>query len=381
MSRPAATAKGARRLRSASAALALIATGLVIAAGWTPGSSAPVAVDYALSDDDAILDSEGQAGRASLEDVRARLTRFAHTGDARQLRYAEAELEAWLAIDAPVPEALLLHARIRQSKHEFDEAATILRRVLDELPQSAEAWLLYADAERRAGRPDAARRGCLKLALTGEAVLARFCALPVALAAGDADSAYRLSRDSAESLASLDPAARRWALELSAEAAAATGRIDEATSDYEAAMSDGNSTLASRLGAAHWLLEADRPARVLELLAGDAKLPAAQVRIAAALRRLDRPLDADLRASLDRAFGDTAVADADPLGFRDRALFELWVREDPNAALRFALANWETQKSFEDLELVESAAEAAGNHLVLRDLRRWQQAMKRGDRS
>src|ERR1700693_2914528 len=49
------------------------------------------------------------------------------TGDLRYLGYADAVLAPWLARRPAVPDALVLHAAVQQSRHGFERAVTKLR--------------------------------------------------------------------------------------------------------------------------------------------------------------------------------------------------------------------------------------------------------------
>ena len=309
------------------------------------------------------------------DDVRALLVEFAVSGDARYLRYAEAALEKTSAV-TPAAEELLLRARIQQAKHEFDAAAGTLRRALDAAPNSAEGWLLYADVLRRAGDIPAARTACLELALAGHADLAGYCAVEVMLVLGDSEAAYRLARRQPDVAGDRDAALRRWALEVRAGAAAATGRTEEALSLFAEAATTGEAPFATRLAYADLLFAESRYAAVLDVLADDDSV-SAQVRRLAAARALGMEPAPGVEAMLASRFASATPTDAEALSFRDRALYELHGTGDVGTALEFALANWDRQKGLEDLELVQAAARAAGDAIALRRLDAWR-ASERG---
>src|ERR1700742_724862 len=48
------------------------------------------------------------------------------TGDLRLLGYADAVLERWTGPDSKSPDALVLHATVLQSRHEFQQALSVL---------------------------------------------------------------------------------------------------------------------------------------------------------------------------------------------------------------------------------------------------------------
>ncbi|NNL54039.1 MAG: hypothetical protein HKP32_02670, partial [Woeseia sp.] len=59
---------------------------------------------------------------------------------------------------------------------------------------------------------------------------------------------------------------------------------------------------------------------------------------------------------------------------RERALFELDVMQQPQAALRAAQRNWAIQKGFEDAELLLRAAAAAGDDAAAQAVLTWRKA-------
>lgn len=371
-----------RRRLSAGLLFSLAATLAIVVAAWPGAQTVDRPVSFELTDTTLLVTSSGRrpmaastaaaSSPAQLSDVRARLRAFAAGGDARYLRYAEVELDALLAASDPDAETLLLAARIQQARHEFRAAALTLEEALERSPQSAEAWLLYADVLRRTGDVPGARTACLKLAFAGHAMLAQYCGLQVSLTVGEHEAGYRSAMRLLPQVENLPPSAQPWALEITAETAAASDRTGEAIALYRRALSLGDPPLATRLAFADLLLAESRHAAVLDLLAGDSGNLAALVRIAAARTALDADIDRLADARLATAFSALEPEATDALLFRDRALYELRVRNDPDAALRFALANWERQKSFEDLGLLTMAAVAAADHDVLREIDRWQ---------
>jgi tetratricopeptide (TPR) repeat protein len=365
-----------RRRKPAGLAIALLVTAAFLVFARPAALPARVAVSYELGDETVLAETAGVPGGATAGgeaysgDVRVLLGQFAMSGDARYLRYAEAALGA-TAEGAPAAEALLLHARIQQAKHEFDGAAATLRRALEKAPNSAEGWLLYADVLRRAGDLPAARKACLRLALAGHADLAGYCAVEVMLVLGEYEAAYELARRQRDISGERGAALRRWSLEVRAEAARASGRAQEAMSLYAEAVAADEAPFATRLAYADLLFAAQRHADVLDLLGGDGARLAAGVRQLAAARALGAEPAPGVEAMFASRFSSRGPVDAEVLLFRDRALYELYCNGDAETALEFALANWERQKGFEDLELVQSAARAAGDESALQRLDAW----------
>lgn len=164
---------------------------------------------------------------------------------------------------------------------------------------------------------------------------------------------------------------QRWSAEVAAEAAALAGHQDKATAIYRRLVDDGASSFSARLAYADLLLQRRQADAVLRLLAADVGRLPAQVRIAIAMKlRGDTP-DPRLHTAINDTFRDMSADRVADLRLRDRAVFELYYNEDPQLALRYALANWQQQKGPEDLSLLREAAIAANDVGSLAIVSRW----------
>ena len=297
------------------------------------------------------------------------------TGDPRPAGLALAAL-AGFADDATAPASVLvLRATLLQHLHEFDGAAATLERLLGRPADAgdAQAWLTLATIRRVQGRYGPSDIACRRLAEIapgrphGPACLAENAALRGETAA----ARTALQRLMAASQA--DPGTVAWLTTTLAELEQRDGRADAAERFWKAAVA-GDGDLYARTGYADFLLERNRPADALAVLASAPRTDAVLLRLAIAGTRrgtADGRRDADeLRQRLTQI---DERPDAARSHGRERALFALDVEGDPRRALAWARDNATLQREPLDLLVYARAAKAAGDAAALdavRSLRR-----------
>ena len=344
----------------------LLATLGVVGVAMQARPAAPSPVTYTLPGETVVAITDFEP--AMPPDPAGSLDRFYRTGDARHLNYAEAALDAARSHD--VSDAIA-RIRLESAGHRFLNAATLAGRVLEKEPRQAEARLLRADALRRTGDLQGARRDCLALGLVSDPVAGHWCAIQVLLSEGKAAKAFAQARDLANGALPMETSMQRWYAEIAAEAAALAGADEAAGRIYRQLAARNDAVFSARLAYADLLLRTRQPGAVLEVLDGDRGTLPAQVRIAIAAKQLGLRPDPDLRAAIDGAFAGMSPDDSSDLKLRDRAIFELRFNEDADAALEYALANWTQQKGPEDLSLLDEAAAAAGNEAAMNVAASW----------
>lgn len=336
----------------------------------------PERVAYGLPDTRVLAEPDFDARAGS--DPRKFLERFYQTGDARYLHYARA------ALTTAGPQSVadhIVHIRLESAVHRFRSAANLAGRLLEREPRNTEARLLRADALRRAGDVDSARRDCLALAMVGDPVVGHWCAVQILLSEGKVLDAYEQSlKLNATGIYTATPI-ERWSAEVAAEAAALAGDHTVAAEIYGHLIASAKSGLSARLAYADLLLLQRRPDAVVELLANDMGLLPAQVRIAIAMKQRGIVPDQNLTSAIDTAFAGMSPDETSDLRLRDRAIFELRSNENPQLAIRYALANWEQQKGPEDLSLLVLAAEASNDTHALAIVRQWKARFDSASRS
>jgi len=97
------------------------------------------------------------------------------TGDLRFLGYAEAMLDPWIGPDTTSADALVLHATILQSRHDFSGALQILERARALRPDDAQAWLTSATVLRVLGRYDQSRSACEQITVRADPGVVELC--------------------------------------------------------------------------------------------------------------------------------------------------------------------------------------------------------------
>jgi hypothetical protein len=300
------------------------------------------------------------------------LRQYLLTGDARYVRTTQ-RLIAPYSQSIPVDPAIrILQARLQQSAHRFFEAVQTLQPLLGSPLHGAEASLLTADSLRRNGQPGLASKACLQLALSGRGELSRICAAEIRLANGDPEAAWRILQPTLALASELVPAERSWVQSVAAEIAAATGDVAVAQHLFEKLKDSGDMDLASRLAYADLLLMQDDYTRALQLLDRLPPQTSVLLRIARARIALSPCELKDQREVVRLSLIRAETVDRPELQLRNRALLELWLEYNPAEALAAATANWHLQKSFEDTDLLRTAALAANNSDTLQMLAAWE---------
>jgi hypothetical protein len=163
-----------------------------------------------------------------------------------------------------------------------------------------------------------------------------------------------------------EPLVRRWAQAVGADMAAMLGQTEAADLRFSEATADGGD-IPTLVAFADHLLDTDRPAEVLTLLAGRSEADIVYLRLAIAGKRLDDARAPQWTALLADRFA-AAKAGGVQLHLREEARFELEVRGDAATALGLALANWKVQKEPGDARLVLQTALAADDPAAAADV-------------
>ena len=297
-------------------------------------------------------------------------------GDPRELGVAQAALAPWWSrADAP-PEVRLVRATVMQSQHEFKAALVELDAVLAtpgvSLPVRAQAELTRAGVQQVLGRFAEAEAGCRRLAVadyfalgSGVRLNALACIAELSSLQGQADrAAAALARlagapDAGSAVTVAGDAAPGWLDLMRAELAQRHG--DASAGALFAAALKSNADVYTRCAYADWLLDQHRPAEVLALLKGHEAADPVLLRIALADRQLhgrNDPRTRDATTTLGERY-DAALLRGDRSHGREQSRYELELRGDTRAALRYAMANWSVQHEPADAVVLARAAHAA----------------------
>ena len=300
-----------------------------------------------------------EVARAAIRDGRA-------SADPRRYGQAQAALAPWWSIpDAPM-NVRVLRAIIRQSLHDFEGAEADLDAILRLDPRNGQARLTRAFVRQTVGALADAKDDCRRLPSSLGPTAAAVCLLRVEALTGSAGTALERLDYIIKADGRSEPLVRRWAQAVGADMAAMLGKIEAADLRFSEATANGGD-IPTLVAFADHLLDTDRPAEVLTLLAGRSEADIVYLRLAIAGKRLDDARAPHWAALLADRFA-AAKAGGVQLHLREEARFELEVRGNAATALGLALANWKVQKEPSDARLVLQAALAADDPAAAADV-------------
>lgn len=279
------------------------------------------------------------------------------SGDLRFLGYAEAVLEPWLSGPNMSADALVLHATVLQSRHDFTPALAVIDQALKLRRDDAQALLTRATILRVLGRYDEALASCEQLSQRAASEVTELCTQSLHGLTGDLPAAYaRISQLSSQGM----PAAERaWRDSELGEMALRLGRDGDAEHWFQNGLRAAPDDFYLKAAYADLLLHSQRAREVLTLLKGQDSIEPLLLRIAIAQKQLRDPgLDAS-RARLTAAFAAEEQR-GEGIHRREQARFLLEVQEQPRVALQVALINWQVQHENDDVLVLLHAAQAAG---------------------
>ena len=299
-------------------------------------------------------------------------------GDPRAAGQALALLAPWKD-DARAPaQVVLMLATVEQFLHEFDTANSRLEALVARDPSQSQAWLTLATLRRLRGDYDTSDTACramlpLAVQLHGQACLAENMALR-----GQVTQARALIAELLRTTA--DGATRNWLLTTLAEAEQRDGRPRQAEAAFVAALR-ADADAYTTLDFADLLIDRKRPAEALALLKDQPRSDAVLLRLAIAGRQsASAQAPADIAELTDR-FTQAALRPGGISGHaREHAMYWLYLRDDPLAALRLAGQNLQQQREPIDLLLYARAARAADARDCLVAVARLQKVMHLHDR-
>ncbi|MGH8612722.1 MAG: tetratricopeptide repeat protein [Gammaproteobacteria bacterium] len=278
--------------------------------------------------------------------------------DPRYYGYAQAALRAWWDLPQPPPEVLVLRAILRQGRHDFAGALADLTQVLAIQPRNPQAWLTQAVVLQVQGDYGGALRSCWALLQLGPELPAATCIGSARSLSGQARQSYEFLSQVLEDNSLAGPEVRRWALTTLAEIAVRIGQHADAEQRFKEALALGEGD-AYLLGSySDFLLDQGHAEEVTALLQNENRIDGLLLRLALAEKGLG---SAQLASHVDslRARFAASRARGDTIHQGDEARFTLHLLNNPQGALKLALANWETQREPRDARIVLEAALAA----------------------
>lgn len=305
--------KTGRTARAAAAALGMLAA----AAGgapYTPASDSDVVERLPIATDPALRVVESlrrqlasRPGDASLRlDVAERYFALAMAqGDPRYVGYAQ-------AVIAPLEQAAsgdsrywLVRGQLQQYGHDFEGALRSLQRASELAPQATEPIAWRAAIHMVQARYAFAGAECDKLAKIADPLLATGCTAYVRSVTGQLIPAYDMLSKAVASVPEADPGLMLWVQTRLAEMAVRLQRWGDAERHYRTALALGRTDQFLLGSHADFLLQRERHAEVLQLLAGWERSDILLLRLALAGRAANdaraRDWNAQLRSRFDAA--------------------------------------------------------------------------------
>ena len=287
-------------------------------------------------------------------------------GDPRYIGYADAVMAPFARSRAP--EVLAVRGQLRQYRHDFDGALQDFADALEADPQfaSAHAWrgaIFLVQANYAA-----ARKECDALLALDRATLYGGC-IGLVLAYGG-----RMEAGSAALQRALDETRdagnRLWLLTRLGEVAAWRGQPERAEQHFRAALALGIDDGYLLAAWSDFLLDRQRPAEVVQWLAGWEASDGLLLRLALAETALKQPAaKAHVQALADR-FAAAKVR-GDTTHRAEEARYLMHLAGDPAAALTVAAANYQVQREPRDARVLLEAAIATKDAAAGQPARDW----------
>lgn len=291
-----------------------------------------------------------QALRALVEQSRA-------SGSPRPLGLAAGLMDR-LPASQWTAEVYLMRATIHQRLHRFDLAEADLDRVLDLEPENRQAWLTRYSIALVQGDLDSARRACERLQEGRAGLVADSCRQELASFGEQPEQAYEQLTQALGNAGRSNAIERDYALVTQAEMATRL-QLREAGELWQRSLLRDPADLYRRARYADWLLSQGRDQEVMVLTRGFEAVDTLAVLRAVAMTRLQHPQQPRLVGDLEERFAEARWR-GEFLHEWEYARFLLDVKNDAQAALAAAQANWETQRAPVDRLVLRRAAMLAG---------------------
>jgi tetratricopeptide (TPR) repeat protein len=282
-------------------------------------------------------------------------------GDQRYNGYAQSAIHPWWDAPTAPTEILKLRAKLKETDHRYAEAIADLRKLVEQEPRDAQAWLELSNIYRAQGNYAEALQAADAMREFAGEIPVLLCEAPIWAATGDAQDAYDSITQALPEAKKNWPSVVQWLVTLQADIARALGRDQQAEEHFLAGLANEPGDTYLLRAYADFLLDRDREQELLDLLRDHTSDNGVLLRAAIAARRVgEGKLAADWQSQLETRFEEIRLRGSQPHG-RYEARCALQLQNDPRRALTLALANWQNQKEIRDTRNVLEAAIAAGD--------------------
>ena len=345
--------------------------GLTHAAPFTPTADSEVVERLPLASDPSARQLESLrrqlAGRPDDNALRLDIGRryFALAmaqGDPRLVGYAAAAIAPLEAKSAGIADYWLLRGQLEQFSHQFEPALASLEKASQINPKTVDPLAWRAAIFMVQARYAEAKTECQRVAAVAEPLFATGCRTYAQAATGELKPAFD-ALNSAIKTAAADktppaPELRLWAYTRLAEMAIRLQQNEVAESTLKSALKLGVIDQFLLGAYADFLLAQQRPAEVLQLLAGWERSDILLLRLALAGQVMKDSRATDWSSQLRDRF-NAAARRGDRLHEQEAARFELDIEGNPAKALAAATSNYTVQKEPRDAEILMRTAIAA----------------------
>lgn len=363
---------------AAAAALCLAAAGAA-AAPYTPASDAEVVERLPVASDPALRAVESLRRQLASRptdaglrlDIAQRYFALAMAqGDPRYVGYAMSAIAPLQSVAANDGRYWLVRGQLQQYGHDFEGALASLKRASELDPQAVEPVSWRAAIHMVQARYAFAAAECDRLAQIAPPLLAQGCTAYVRGTTGQLIPAYDLLSKALSEAKDVSPEWMLWLQTRLAELAVRLQRFGDADRHYRAALAQGIVDQFLLASYADFLLERERHAEVIQLLAGWERSDVLLLRLALAGRATRDARSREWQAQLRERF-EAAARRGDRLHEQEAARWALELQNDPARALLFARSNYERQKEPRDAEILLRAALAAKDPAAARPALEW----------
>ncbi|MFS8064218.1 MAG: tetratricopeptide repeat protein [Luteimonas sp.] len=317
----------------------------------------------------ALMPSAGKTAPLTL--IQVLLDTAARSGDARLATRAEALLARLPASDSRSAAGIKARAFAAQHRHDFAGALQLLDPLIARDPRDGDARLSRAQILLVQGRLDRARADCAALSLGIDAESGLLCVAALSLRMGNYPTAASLL-DRMLAQAPAESGISQYVLSMRGAVASRAGDAD-ADRWFERALAPAPDDVRTLAAYARHLRSRGEHRRIVHLLATAPDTDGLRLQLALAVHALDLPQAAVLTASQGRRYALAHEVGTQP-EMRDEAEFLLTLRGNATAALALAQRNFESQRDYEDVDILRRAAMAAHRPDALAELERWERS-------
>ncbi len=276
--------------------------------------------------------------------------------DPRFYGYARSAIENWWEAELPPANILKVRAKLKEKDHRYEEAIQDLESLLERDSNDVQAWVEVINLYRVIGSYDSANESSRQLSKLGDPQATIVATTPLKAATGKANEAYdslvKLAESPDEVAAELAP----WIAAMQGDIAASLGQFETADRHYRKALTLNSGSIHLKRTYADFLLDHQRPAPVLKLLAEHESDNGCLLLMSIAAHRMGKQdLAEKLKSKMAVRFEEIRLRGSQPHG-RFESRYKLELNNDPKGALEIALRNWLLQKENRDARAVLESA-------------------------